>query len=816
MNYPRGNYNPYYRGNYNSFPRGNYSNFPRENYGSYPRENFSNYSRGGFNSFPRGNSHKRPPYRGNQRGRIYKRRGRPGQKNFPPRKTTSPRRTDSVTKEVRCSEEDVGIKHYVGQHQGFSAVIKQRYSDFHVSEIDLKGDIVQLTTLETTIGDSASDGVKRTCLKDYDEILSKEVQAKLMLLHGADFPEVEIEVTDVSKEERKKIHEAVKNCFGSKLVSNTVDRGDKKFMVIGKPTGKQRTEGWPQGLGKFVHFVLYKENLDTMEAANLISQKLRIPIGKFTYAGTKDRRAKTTQLVCVPRVHPKKIAELNGAMKGVAVGNFECLNEPLRLGDLKGNRFQIVLRNVTVPDSTVEEAATSLKEKGFVNYYGLQRFGSTSIPTHHIGKALLLGKWKDAVDLILKPRKNDGLHLRRGKSASTYEGALGAARKIWWDTQNANAALKALDRRPRGVEGHLLYGLKINGPNDLVNALERVPLNLRLMYLHSYQSYIWNHVASKRIQEFGLKPIEGDLVFIDGESERPSENIEDVITECEQLPAELPVEQTEPEEEESVEDDGNADANAAQKNTKGQMPKVRALTEKDLETAKIEDVVLPLPGYDITYPNNVVAKWYEELLAVDGLSSETMKQNVRKYSLRGTYRKLVEVPKQFSWRSVNYNDVTVELVQSDLQKVNGEDIPAPLEEGKYKGVIVDLCLPSSSYATMALRELLKSDSSLQHQMLLNSYYSTNSEEKGEKRKRSEEGGDERADAKVSKVEETEKDDDKNVADVKTEDSAEEKNGETMTKTADEQETSDVVSQAEQSEQNNGSSVEASVDEPAST
>lgn len=76
--------------------------------------------------------------------------------------------------------------------------------------------------------------------------------------------------------------------------------------------------------------------------------------------------------------------------------------------------------------------------------------------------------------MILKPRKNDGMHLRRGKAASTYEGALGAARKIWWDTQNANAALKALDRRPRGVEGHLLYGLKINGPNDLVNALERV------------------------------------------------------------------------------------------------------------------------------------------------------------------------------------------------------------------------------------------------------------------------------------------------------------------------------------------------------
>ncbi len=32
---------------------------------------------------------------------------------------------------------------------------------------------------------------------------------------------------------------------------------------------------------------------------------------------------------------------------------------------------------------------------GFVNYFGLQRFGSTSIPTHVIGKALLKHAWKE-------------------------------------------------------------------------------------------------------------------------------------------------------------------------------------------------------------------------------------------------------------------------------------------------------------------------------------------------------------------------------------------------------------------------------------
>jgi tRNA pseudouridine13 synthase len=33
------------------------------------------------------------------------------------------------------------------------------------------------------------------------------------------------------------------------------------------------------------------------------------------------------------------------------------------------------------------------------------------------------------------------------------------------------------------------------------------------MYVHAYQSYVWNAIVSRRISQFGLKPIPGDLVF---------------------------------------------------------------------------------------------------------------------------------------------------------------------------------------------------------------------------------------------------------------------------------------------------------------
>ena len=36
-----------------------------------------------------------------------------------------------------------------------------------------------------------------------------------------------------------------------------------------------------------------------------------------------------------------------------------------------------------------------------------------------------------------------------------------------------------------------------------------------MLYVHSYQSYVWNKAVSKRINTYGLVPVEGDLVMVD-------------------------------------------------------------------------------------------------------------------------------------------------------------------------------------------------------------------------------------------------------------------------------------------------------------
>jgi len=80
------------------------------------------------------------------------------------------------------------------------------------------------------------------------------------------------------------------------------------------------------------------------------------------------------------KVHASRLAALNNKLIGIRVGDFSYVNEGLVLGQLKGNRFAITLRNVVAEsDDVIKAAVDGLSKNGFINYYGLQRFGSGSV-----------------------------------------------------------------------------------------------------------------------------------------------------------------------------------------------------------------------------------------------------------------------------------------------------------------------------------------------------------------------------------------------------------------------------------------------------
>lgn len=189
----------------------------------------------------------------------------------------------------------------------------------------------------------------------------------------------------------------------------------------------------------------------------------------LTYAGTKDKRGRTTQWTSIRHREPVAIVRAAARLPNIHVGNFSFKAEPLKLGQLQGNCFRIALRQVSADDQSIEDSLQNFKSSGFINYYGLQRFGNhSSVPTHCIGLALLKGQYKEACELILKPRENDIPFMAQ-------------IRECWWNTRDAKQALAIFRNKGsgRGVEQSLLQGLAKNGPTDFVNSLEMVRYNKR-------------------------------------------------------------------------------------------------------------------------------------------------------------------------------------------------------------------------------------------------------------------------------------------------------------------------------------------------
>lgn len=65
------------------------------------------------------------------------------------------------------------------------------------------------------------------------------------------------------------------------------------------------------------------------------------------------------------------------------MGSFSYCCQSLGLGSSAGNQFDVTLRDLKGGDhDTVIAAVNGLARNGFVNYYGLQRFGGQASPTH--------------------------------------------------------------------------------------------------------------------------------------------------------------------------------------------------------------------------------------------------------------------------------------------------------------------------------------------------------------------------------------------------------------------------------------------------
>lgn len=134
----------------------------------------------------------------------------------------------------------------------------------------------------------------------------------------------------------------------------------------------------------------------------------------------------------------------------------------------------------------------------------------------------------------------------------------------------------------------------------------------------------------------------------------------------------------------------------------------------------IRDVVLPLPGTRVHYPDHDTAHVYRTLAAQDGVDLQgPAGSDGQLTNAGGDYRHVVQAPLDFEYTVFRYDDDNVELASNDWEALEGGQshegvlAAAVREHGGLLGLRLRFQLPTSSYATMLLRELTKTSTAVE-------------------------------------------------------------------------------------------------------
>ncbi|VVB89974.1 putative tRNA pseudouridine synthase D [uncultured archaeon] len=128
--------------------------------------------------------------------------------------------------------------------------------------------------------------------------------------------------------------------------------------------------------GNYLIVELIKRNWDTHHLIRELSRILRVSQNRFGWAGTKDKRALTSQKISIWDLGEEELARVR--LKDVELKVIGRSNKKISLGDLWGNKFKITVRGIDLP---AEETISRVKairgelEKGAPNFFGVQRFG---------------------------------------------------------------------------------------------------------------------------------------------------------------------------------------------------------------------------------------------------------------------------------------------------------------------------------------------------------------------------------------------------------------------------------------------------------
>jgi len=247
-------------------------------------------------------------------------------------------------------------------------------------------------------------------------------------------------------------------------------------------------------------YLLEKKDWNTADALMRIAKAKRVSYEKFRYGGKKDRHAHTFQYVTV-----QSPVDASMTAKGYSLKLLGFSAEQMEPARIVSNHFELTVRELKPQEAAHLAAATEqLKESGMPNYFDDQRFGNLDKERGYVAEKMLQGRWEEALNLALTT-----IHPEEHTEAKQRKRDL---RERWGDWAACRAiAETALEQRAFDL---LLAG----GANPFRAALATAHKETALLWVSTYQSFLWNEMLRRLLAEKGWAGARvpgpaGDYVF---------------------------------------------------------------------------------------------------------------------------------------------------------------------------------------------------------------------------------------------------------------------------------------------------------------
>ncbi len=229
--------------------------------------------------------------------------------------------------------------------------------------------------------------------------------------------------------------------------------------------------------GDFALYRLEKRGWTTPDAIQIIRKRWKLDRQRISCGGLKDRHAETVQYLTIFHGPERKLTHANLHLTYLGRVPEAYVSE-----HIEANRFALTVRAMTEPQiDAALRALDEVREVGVPNYYDDQRFGSVSEGGEFFARQLIAGEHEAALrNALTAPYAFERAGQRKEKTI---------LRQHWGDWKNCVRLMQRGNARD-------IASFLTTRPQDFRGALERLPPDVRTLYLSAYQSHLWNHMLA--------------------------------------------------------------------------------------------------------------------------------------------------------------------------------------------------------------------------------------------------------------------------------------------------------------------------------